>query len=145
MVFRNETGLVIRKVKRKASGDDDAGGGGGGPAAVAAEEDAFAMLDLSALVQHPSRRATLQDEAIMHWLRNFNERFFSSSHDLRAGYEYILPVYRSDLERGGPAVEIIQACKFSCVVGARKETKKSRGRWVGWSVVTREAFLCDVD
>ena len=108
MVFRNETGLVIRKVKRKES---DEGGGTSGAGAPPSDEDAFAMLDLSALVQHPSRRATLQDEAIMHWLRNFNERFFSSSHDLRAGYEYILPVYRSDLERGGPTVEIIQACK----------------------------------
>ena len=102
MVFRNETGLVIRKVKRKTSAGDE-----GSPE----EEDAFATLDLSALVQHPSRRATLQDEAIMHWLANFNERFFTSSTDLPTGFEYILPVYRSDLERGGPAVEIIQACK----------------------------------
>ncbi|KAL1597043.1 hypothetical protein SLS60_008625 [Paraconiothyrium brasiliense] len=102
MVFRNETGLVIRKVKRKSTDDEST---------PPSDGDVFATLDPSALVQHPSRRATLQDEAIMHWLTNFNERFFSSSPDLEAGFEYILPVYRSDLSRGGPTVEIINACE----------------------------------
>lgn len=102
MVFRNETGLVIRKVKRKTSEDDST---------PTSDEDAFAALDRGALVQHPSRRATLQDEAIMHWLANYNERFFSSNPDVEGGFEYILPVYRADLTRGGPTVEIINACE----------------------------------
>ena len=101
MVFRNETGLVIRKGKRKGTDDES----------TPSDADAFATLDLGALVQHPSRRATLQDEAFMHWLANFNERFFSSSPDMEAGFEYILPVYRTDLSRGGPAVDIINACE----------------------------------
>lgn len=102
MAFRNETGLVIRKVKRKLTADQSA---------RHSIEDSFATLDLGALVQHPSRTATLQDEAIMHWLANFNERFFSTNPKLEAGFEYILPVYRSDLARGGPIVDIINACE----------------------------------
>ena len=105
MVFRNETGLIIRKVKRKSSD---------GESSSASEEDAFAMLDLSALVAHPSRRAGLQDEAMMHWLANFNEKFYTSSslHGMQAGFEYIMPIYRGDLERDGPTVEILHACKY---------------------------------
>lgn len=108
MVFRNETGLIIRKVKRKSS-DGESSTSSGSPF----DEDAFAPLELSALVAHPSRRATLQDEAIMHWMANFNEKFFSSSsvENLQAGFEYIMPIYQRDLERNGPAVEIVHACK----------------------------------
>jgi hypothetical protein len=102
MVFRNETGLVIRKVKRKNTDDETA---------PRMNEGAFAMMGVGLLVQHPSRRATLQDEAIMHWMANFNERFFSSGTQAEGGYEYIQPIYQSDLARGGPAVEIINACE----------------------------------
>ncbi|KAF1969379.1 hypothetical protein BU23DRAFT_240234 [Bimuria novae-zelandiae CBS 107.79] len=100
MVFRNETGLVISKVRKSGDGEERS----------LQNENAFATLDLSTLVQHPSRRATLQDEAMMYWLANFNEKFFSSSSELPMGFEYLLPVYRDDLARGGPTVEIIKAC-----------------------------------
>lgn len=115
LVFRNETGLVIRKVKQKkkdaASDDSTTMTTTTSPSSDDSDRDMFANLDLTALVRHPSRRATLQDEAIMHWLGNFNERFFSSSQELEAGFEYALPIYHGDLARGGPAVEIINACK----------------------------------
>jgi hypothetical protein len=102
MVFRNETGLVIRKVKRKNADDESA---------PRLNQDAFAMMDSGVSVQQPSRRAALQDEAIMHWMANFNERFFSSKSKSEGGFEYIQPIYLSDLARGGPTVEIINACE----------------------------------
>ncbi|KAK3200881.1 hypothetical protein GRF29_213g232367 [Pseudopithomyces chartarum] len=116
MVFRNETGLIIRKVKRKSS-DGESSTSSGSPF----DEDAFAPLELSALVAHPSRRATLQDEAIMHWMANFNEKFFSSSsvENLQAGFEYIMPIYQRDLERNGPAVEIVHACGLAALGNAK--------------------------
>ncbi|KAJ4293427.1 hypothetical protein N0V90_008710 [Kalmusia sp. IMI 367209] len=130
MVFRNETGLVIRKVKRRATEDEET--------ASPSDEDTFAQLDLSALVQHPSRRATLQDEAIMHWLANFNERFFSSSPDLEAGFEYVLPVYRTDLVRGGPAVEIINACGLAALGNSKNSPDLLRAARVKQVKVLRQ-------
>jgi len=108
MVFRNQTGSVIRKVNR-------------GAVAQPAEpsEDVVPPLDIAALVHHPSRRATLQDEAIMHWLANYNERSFAAAADLVGGFQYIVPIYEADSVRGGPAAEIINACGLAALGNAK--------------------------
>ncbi|KAF2705801.1 hypothetical protein K504DRAFT_84295 [Pleomassaria siparia CBS 279.74] len=99
MIFVNETMLVVRKAKRRAEDLPRP--------SVSVDHSIRDMLQK----QQPSRRASLDNEAMMHFFSNYNKKFFprnSQSHG-DDGLDYMLPLYQKDSITGGPVSEIIRA------------------------------------
>lgn len=98
MVFVNETNLVVRKASRRTDYQPQ----------PSFSVDRF-ILDMLNM-QQPSRRAALDDEAMMHFFENYNKKFFLAEgrHGER-GFDYMLPLYEKDSITGGPVSEIIRA------------------------------------
>ncbi|KAF2685415.1 hypothetical protein K458DRAFT_24221 [Lentithecium fluviatile CBS 122367] len=111
IVFKNETPQVVRKTRLKKKHPQPT------PAATPAEHS-FAQQYPSVLVQRPSRRVGLNNEAVLHFLGHYNEKFFASF-GRTGGVDYMTPVFQSDTARGGPVAEIITACGLA-TLGAMK-------------------------
>jgi hypothetical protein len=112
MRFVNETSLVVRKATRKA--DDQP------QQSFSVDRIILDMLD----VQQPSRRASLDDEAMMHFFANYNKKFFpAESRPGESGIDYMLPLYEMDSTTGGTVSEIIRASGLAALGNRRGSPK----------------------
>ena len=61
---------------------------------------------------HPSRRAAVHEEALRHFLANYNEKVVLSDQDARGGQvlDYLSLLYSKDLRFGGLIPDIVCAC-----------------------------------
>ncbi|KAF2648901.1 hypothetical protein K491DRAFT_223155 [Lophiostoma macrostomum CBS 122681] len=111
LLFRNETKLVMRKAQRKNDGTDSA-------SSMFADQ----LLQCQDLMhyQHPSRGAAVEEEAVLHFFANYNEKFFlSDSEGGQGGFDYLLPVFQEDMNSGGPIPEIIRANGLAALGNAK--------------------------
>jgi len=97
IVFRTETPQIVKKAKAKKTLG----------LVTAADERSFALRYPSLLAQKPSRRADLDNEAVLHFMVHYDERFF---YGRTGGVDYLTPVLEADSARGGPVADIITAC-----------------------------------
>jgi hypothetical protein len=112
LLFRNETKLVMRKAQRRNDGTDS-------PSSSAFADELMHYQDLMHY-QHPSRRAAVEEEAVLHFFANYNEKYFlSDSEGSQGGFDYLLPVYQEDMNTGGPIPEIIRANGLAALGNAK--------------------------
>lgn len=61
--------------------------------------------------QQPSRIASVDDEAILHFFAHYNEKFFAAEGQQHpaGGFDFVMPVFQQDAISGGPIPEIVRA------------------------------------
>ncbi|CAI6307209.1 unnamed protein product [Periconia digitata] len=94
LLFKNETPAVVQRTKRKNTQGGD--------------NTAFQLMTVPP--QQPSRRAVINDEAIVHYLGLYNDKVIAASGPLEGGFDYLTSVIQADLRTGGPVAEMAMAC-----------------------------------
>ncbi|PVH97351.1 hypothetical protein DM02DRAFT_658362 [Periconia macrospinosa] len=103
LLFKNETPALVQRTRRRQfQGDHDA--------------VTFQVARVSPPhFSQPSRRAVINDEAVVHYLGLYNDKVIAASGPLQAGYDYITVVIQGDLRRGGPVAEMAMACGLASI------------------------------
>jgi hypothetical protein len=106
MVFRVETPQVGRKTKHPQKHKQARPPST--PTATSSKHS-LALQYPSVTSQTPSRRVGLNDEAVLHYLGHYNDKF-NNSFGRTTAVDCLTPVLQSDAARGGPVADIITAC-----------------------------------